>query len=165
MLLTHVIAMDAEVVVADSVVAMVVSMIGVVAAAVETVVEGVDETQDVAETQFVSMASMSPTPIVVSHHKNGNASVLLALLLSTNAIMLMVDRLAVTVDAVVAIMVNEMLTIGTRVQRNRLPVQQTTMLHRYPSLQNAVLRTEEVLAVAPTVTTTMPDTRNRLIDT
>ena len=85
--------------------------------------------------------------------------------LQMNAIMLMVDRPAVTVDAVVAIMVNEMLTIGTRVQRNRLPVQQTTMLHRYPSLQNAVLRTEEVLAVAPTVTTTMPDTRNRLIDT
>jgi hypothetical protein len=73
--------MDAGVFVADSVVAMVLSMIGVVAEAAETVVDGVDKTQDVAEAQFVSMTSMSPTPIAVSHHKNGNASVVHALLL------------------------------------------------------------------------------------
>jgi hypothetical protein len=77
----------------------------------------------------------------------------------------MVDRLDVTVVEVVEVTDNEMLPIGTQVQRNRLPVHQTTMLHRYQSLQNAVLRTGEVSAVASTVTTTMPDMRNRLIDT
>ena len=79
--------------------------------------------------------------------------------------LVMVDQLDVTVVAVVEVMDKGTLLIGTLVPRNQLPLHQPTTLHKSRSLLNEVLKTGEVSAVAPTVITTMPDTRDRLTET